>query len=69
MDFLGTKQVARLLEIQVSRLQQAIWYERLTPPPVKGPGGAFLWTQEDIERASWQLLGKPYKPRREVKNV
>ena len=59
MGFVGTKEVARLLGVSISRLQQAIWKEQFTPPQ-KGPGGAFLWTTADIERASWALLHRAY---------
>lgn len=65
MNFFGTKTVAKMLQVSITMLQQAIWHERLQPPPVKGPGGAFLWTLEDVERASWQLLGRPYEPQGE----
>ena len=60
MSFKGTKEVAKLLGMTISALNQAIYHGRLTPAPNKGPGGAFLWTSEDIQRASWQLLGRPY---------
>jgi len=58
MTVIGTKDAARMLGISISRLQQAIWKERF-PPPAKGPGGAYLWTHADIERASWVLRRKP----------
>ena len=57
MSFLGTKDVARLLGIKASSLSRVIWEDKLAPPQ-KGPGGAFLWTLDDIRRASWVLLRK-----------
>jgi hypothetical protein len=54
MDFRNTREVARLLGISASRLARAVWDQRFAAPS-KGPGGAFLWTAEDIERASWLL--------------
>lgn len=54
MDLRSTRDVARLLGIGVSRLARAVWEGRIDPP-AKGPGGAYLWTRRDIERASWAL--------------
>lgn len=55
MDFRGTREVARMLGLNPSRLARAIWDGRLDAP-LKAPGGAYLWTKRDIERASWLLL-------------
>ena len=60
MQYYNTKQVAELLGINPAILNLAIWNNRLDPP-LKGPSGNFLWTQEDIERASWTLLRKSYQ--------
>ena len=57
----STKQVAQILGIGVSRLSQAVWREDI-PEPERGPGNSFCWTPEDINRASWALLHKPYEP-------
>ena len=54
MELRSTRDVARLLGIGVSRLARAVWEGRIDPP-AKGPGGAYLWTRRDIERASWAL--------------
>ena len=56
-DYRSTREVAKLLGLNPSRLARAVWDGRLTPP-AKAPGGAFLWTKEDIERASWLLRGR-----------
>lgn len=42
---------------EIARTARALWDGRLKPP-TKAPGGAFLWTHEDIERASWLLRGR-----------
>jgi hypothetical protein len=54
MGYRSTLQVAKLLGFNPSRLSRAVWDGRLTPP-ARAPGGAFLWTAEDVERASWLL--------------
>ncbi|MBA7600492.1 hypothetical protein ES703_07547 [subsurface metagenome] len=54
MSFFSTRQVARLLGISISRLSRAVWEGRVNEP-FKGPGGSFLWTEKDIEHASWVL--------------
>lgn len=52
--YLGTRQVARLLGVSVSLLTKAVWDGRVDAPQ-KSPSGNFLWTHEDIDRASWVL--------------
>ncbi len=54
MDYRSTREVARMLGMNPSRLARAVWDGRLAPPD-KAPGGAFLWTPQDIDRASWFL--------------
>ena len=56
MNFRSTRQVAKLLDVSISRLTRAVWEDRITPPQ-KGPGGAYLWAEDDIRRASWVLRG------------
>jgi hypothetical protein len=46
------------LNVTVGKLTKAVWDGRVDPPK-KSPSGAYLWSLQDIERASWQLLGKP----------
>ena len=60
MDYLSTRQVARLLGVSVSLLTKAVWCGRVDPPQ-KSPSGNFLWTPADIEHASWVLLHKPFE--------
>lgn len=55
MSFYSTRQVAKLLGIPVGRLTHAIWDGRVNAP-VKGPGGAFFWTGDNILRAGWVML-------------
>jgi hypothetical protein len=57
MSFRNTREAAQLLGISESRLSRAVWTRRVDPP-VKSPAGDFLWTRADVERASWQLLGR-----------
>jgi len=52
MAYRSTRDVARLLGIGTSRLSRAVWDRRL-PAPEKGPGGAYLWSDADLTRASW----------------
>jgi hypothetical protein len=54
MGYLSTKQVAERLGIKPDRLQKMIWTGRVTGPE-KSPGGDYLWDDQSIERASWQL--------------
>lgn len=51
IKFLGTRQVASLLGIRPSALNQAVWDNRV-PAPSKGPGDAYWWTEEDVRRAA-----------------
>lgn len=53
--FWGTKQAAGILGIRPGALTRAVWDQRFDPPP-KGPGGAFLWGEQDLRRAAWALL-------------
>jgi hypothetical protein len=54
MGYRSTREVAKLLGLNPSRLARAIWDGRLTPP-ARAPAGGFLWTANDVERASWLL--------------
>ena len=55
MNYLSTREVARLLGVSVSLLTKAVWDGRVDPPQ-KSPSGNYLWSEADIERASWALL-------------
>ena len=52
---IGTKEAARILGLRPGTLARAVWDERFQSP-AKGPGGAFIWTEADLRRASWALL-------------
>lgn len=54
MEFYSTRDVARKLGILPGTLTRAVWLGHC-PAPKKSPGGAFLWTEQDIERAAWAL--------------
>jgi len=58
--YFSTRQVARVLGVSPSLLTKAVWDGRVGPPQ-KSPSGNFLWTYEDIERASWALLRRPFE--------
>ena len=47
----STRQVAILLGIRPSALNQAVWDTRV-PAPAKGPRGTYQWTPDDIARAA-----------------
>ena len=55
MGFLSTREAARVLGINPSRLSRAVWTGRIQEPE-RGPSGNFLWTTDDLRRASWALL-------------
>ena len=54
---IGTKQAAAILGVRPGTLTRAVWEGRV-PPPAKGPGGAFVWTEADLRRAAFALLGR-----------
>lgn len=56
--YYSSLEVARMLDINPSRLARAVWVEKI-PQPAKSPGGkgVFLWVRDDVERAS-QLFRK-----------
>lgn len=56
-QFLSTRDAARRLGVNPSRLSRAVWTGKV-PEPQRGPGGNFLWTEDDLRRASWALLGR-----------
>lgn len=55
MSYYSTRATAKLLAMHPSRLARAVWDGRVAPPS-KSPSGAFLWTLEDVRRASWVML-------------
>ncbi|MGA2091849.1 MAG: hypothetical protein ABSH16_00380 [Sedimentisphaerales bacterium] len=42
---------------------------RLVAGHSESPAGNFLWTQEDINKASWVICRKAYEPEKTVANV
>jgi hypothetical protein len=61
MAFFNTRQVAKILGVRPDNLSRALWAGRVDPPQ-KSPSGHFLWTNEDIARASWVLNHRAYEP-------
>ena len=55
-SFVSTKQTALMLGIKPGRLSMAVWDGRIAEPQ-RGPGGDFLWTDEDVARAAklWNI--------------
>ena len=51
MVYKGTLEVSKILRVKPATLSTALWSGRIQAPE-KGPGGAFLWTTEDIKRAA-----------------
>jgi len=51
---IGTKEAARILGLRPGTLLKAIWEGRLREP-VRGPGKAFIWNDDDLRRAAWLL--------------
>ncbi len=56
-----TRQVAKILGCVPGSLSQAVWNNKITPPPEK-VGGSYVWTREDIIRAGWQLFKRDVRP-------
>lgn len=51
MEYKSTRQVSKILNVNPATLSTAVWSGRV-PEPEKGPGGSFLWTDADIQRAA-----------------
>ena len=58
MQQYGTRQAAQALGIRPSTLSRAIWDGKVRAP-VKGPGGAYVWSVGDIESAAWSMRRYP----------
>ncbi len=68
MDYLSTRQVARLLGVSVSLLTKAVWAGSVDPPQ-KSPSGSHRWTLSDIERVSEVLAGKSRTSQKKSRNA
>jgi hypothetical protein len=55
MDYMSTRDVAKVLGVNPSRLARALWTGRIQEPQ-RGPSGNFLWVEADVRRACWVLL-------------
>lgn len=51
MLYRSTRQVSKMLQVNTATLSTAVWAGRIAEPE-KGPGGSFLWTDADIQRAA-----------------
>ena len=60
-NFYSTKDVAGMLGIRPDTLSRAVWVGRLDRPE-KAPSGDYLWSEKNLQQASWILLHKPYEP-------
>jgi hypothetical protein len=54
MPYRSTKDVAKMFKMPPGRLARAVWDGRVKAPS-KGPSGVYLWSDRDIEHASWVL--------------
>lgn len=59
-EYFNTKEAAKMLGVRPSALSRAVWDNRIDPPQ-KSPSDTFLWTTDDLNRASWTLHKKPIK--------
>jgi hypothetical protein len=60
-EYWNTRLGAIAIGVTPNALQRAVWDGRVVPPP-KGPSGNYLWRREDLDRASWALLHRPFEP-------
>jgi len=58
--YYSTRDAAKKLKVKPDRLQKAIWLGKVDSP-IKSPSGQFLWTEKDIEKASWVLHHRSLK--------
>ena len=57
--FYGTKEVAKILNVNVSTLGAAMWRGAFDEP--EKVGGRYLWRESDIQRAGRALLHRSFK--------
>jgi hypothetical protein len=51
---IGTKAAAEILGVRPGTLLRAVWENRLKEP-ARGPGRAFIWSDDELRRAAWLL--------------
>ena len=57
--YYSTRQVADILKVKVSWIDQNV-YRRRIPAPERSPSGSYMWSTRDIQRAA-ELLSKRKK--------
>jgi hypothetical protein len=62
MTTYSTKQVAKILGVRPDKLSRAVWIGQIDTPE-KSPSGDYLWSELNIQRASWVLLHRAYEPK------
>ena len=61
----STREVAKKLGLNPNTLTRAVWDGRVNAPE-KSPSGNYLWTELDVERASWALLHRAFEKQKGV---
>ena len=56
-EVFSTRQAAEVLGVRPHRLSHAVWDNRV-PAPKKSPGGDYVWSRADLERAAHALLNQ-----------
>jgi len=72
IEYMSTRDVAKLIQVTPSALSRAAWERRFTPP-AKSPSGGFLWTLEDAQNACLVMRHRtikdlPHWNRREIED-
>jgi DNA-binding transcriptional MerR regulator len=68
MDYLSTRQVARLLGVSANLLGRAVRSGGVEPRQ-RSPSGSYLWTLSDIEQVSQVLVRKPRSSQKRSPNA
>jgi hypothetical protein len=61
MGYLSTRQAAQALGLRPDALSRAVWIGKVDAP-LKSPAGDYMWDEAAINRASWAILHREYKP-------